>query len=160
MRPHGRVGELTTFVLLQRLLSQPELSVPVFAAGGIGPHTAAAAVAGGATGVVLDTQLALTTEGAAGLPGDVEAAIRAMDGSETTVVCGHRIYARPDLAPPQTEIAEHLGARGLRTQPLPIGQEGPPPRGSPRVTAPPARSSRPSGWPSPATWKRRYVPVH
>ncbi|WP_328682026.1 SDR family NAD(P)-dependent oxidoreductase [Streptomyces sp. NBC_00322] len=120
----GRVGELTTFVLLQRLLSQPELSVPVFAAGGIGPHTAAAAVAGGATGVVLDTQLALTTEGAAGLPGDVEAAIRAMDGSETTVVCGHRIYARPDLAPPQTEIAEHLGARGLRTQPLPIGQEG------------------------------------
>ncbi|MET7619197.1 SDR family NAD(P)-dependent oxidoreductase [Streptomyces sp. NPDC005408] len=120
----GRVGELTTFVLLQRLLADEELSVPVFAAGGIGPHTAAAAVAGGAAGVVLDTQLALTTEGAAGLPGDVEAAIRAMDGSETTVVAGHRIYARPDLAPPAADIAELLGARGLRTQPLPIGQEG------------------------------------
>ncbi|WP_406277018.1 SDR family NAD(P)-dependent oxidoreductase [Streptomyces sp. NBC_00191] len=120
----GRVGELTTFVLLQRLLDEPELNVPVFAAGGIGPHTAAAAVAGGATGVVLDTQLALTTEGAAGLPGDVAAAIHAMDGSETTVVRGHRIYARPDLTPPQRDIAEHLGARGLRTQPLPIGQEG------------------------------------
>ncbi|WTY68850.1 SDR family NAD(P)-dependent oxidoreductase [Streptomyces sp. NBC_01410] len=120
----GRVGELTTFVLLQRLLDEPELNVPVFAAGGIGPHTAAAAVAGGATGVVLDTQLALTTEGAAGLPGDVAAAIRAMDGSDTAVVRGHRIYVRPDLTPPQTDIAEHLGARGLRTQPLPIGQEG------------------------------------
>ncbi|WP_406397814.1 SDR family NAD(P)-dependent oxidoreductase [Streptomyces sp. NBC_00879] len=120
----GRVGELTTFVLLQRLLGEPELNVPVFAAGGIGPHTAAAAVAGGATGVVLDTQLALTTEGAAGLSGDVDSAIRAMDGSETTVVRGHRIYARPDLPPPQRDIAEHLGARGLRTQPLPIGQEG------------------------------------
>ncbi|WP_142214880.1 type I polyketide synthase [Streptomyces sp. SLBN-118] len=120
----GRVGELTTFVLLQRLLSDEKLSIPVFAAGGIGPHTAAAAVTGGARGVVLDTQLALTTEGAAGLPGDVEAAVRAMDGSETAVVRGHRIYIRPDLAPPQTDIAGHLGARGLRTQPLPIGQEG------------------------------------
>ncbi|MFF4233661.1 SDR family NAD(P)-dependent oxidoreductase [Streptomyces sp. NPDC001820] len=121
----GRVGELTTFVLLQRLLADPELTVPVLAAGGIGPHTAAAAVAGGAAGVVLDTQLALTTEGSAQLPAAVEAAIRAMDGSETTVVAGHRVYTRPDLARPQGDIAELLGARGLHTQPLPIGQDGP-----------------------------------
>ncbi|MDQ0945571.1 SDR family NAD(P)-dependent oxidoreductase [Streptomyces sp. V1I1] len=121
----GRVGELTTSVLLQRLLADPELTVPVLAAGGIGLHTAAAAVAGGAAGVVLDTQLALTTEGAAQLPAAVEAAIRAMDGSETAVVAGHRVYTRPDLAPPQGNIAELLGARGLHTQPLPIGQDGP-----------------------------------
>ncbi|MGX6744771.1 SDR family NAD(P)-dependent oxidoreductase [Streptomyces xantholiticus] len=120
----GRVGELTTFVLLQRLLADPELTVPIHAAGGIGTHTAAAAVAGGAAGVVLDTQLALTTEGVKGLPADVEAAIRAMDGSETTVVGGHRIYTRPDLAPVHGEVAEQLGARGLRTQPLPVGQDG------------------------------------
>ncbi|WP_248001696.1 nitronate monooxygenase [Streptomyces sp. RPA4-5] len=44
----GRVGELTTCVLLQRLLADPSVTVPVLAAGGIGPHTAAAAVAGGA----------------------------------------------------------------------------------------------------------------
>ncbi len=120
----GRVGELTTFVLLQLLLSDPEVTVPIHAAGGIGTHTAAAAVAGGAAGVVLDTQLALTTEGANGLPADVEAAIRAMDGSETTVSGGHRIYTRPDLAPVQGEVAEQLGARGLRIQPLPVGQDG------------------------------------
>nr|WP_326647988.1 SDR family NAD(P)-dependent oxidoreductase [Streptomyces sp. NBC_01750] len=120
----GRVGELTTFVLLQRLLADPGLTVPVHAAGGIGPHTAAAAVAGGAAGVVLDTQLALTTEGADGLPRAVAAAIRAMDGSETTLVAGHRVYTRPDLAPPEGDIAELLGAGDLRTQPLPIGQEG------------------------------------
>lgn len=120
----GRVGELTTFVLLQRLLADPELNVPVFAAGGIGPNTAAAAVAGGATGVVLDSQLALTTEGVAELPGDVQAAILAMDGSETALVAGHRIYARPDLSPPQGDITPLLGARGLTVQPLPIGQEG------------------------------------
>ncbi|MEU1342706.1 nitronate monooxygenase, partial [Streptomyces sp. NPDC005827] len=44
----GRVGELSTFVLLQQLLDAPELDVPVWACGGIGPRTAAAAVAGGA----------------------------------------------------------------------------------------------------------------
>ncbi|MGW7110979.1 SDR family NAD(P)-dependent oxidoreductase [Streptomyces xanthophaeus] len=121
----GRVGELTAFVLLQRLLADPDVTVPVLSQGGIGPHTAAAAVAGGAAGVVLDAQLALTTEGEAALPGEVSAALRAMDGSETTVVAGHRIYARPDLAPPEpVELAHRLGARGLHTHPLPLGQDG------------------------------------
>lgn len=59
----GRVGAATTFVLLQQLLDDPAVRVPVRACGGIGPHTAAAAVAGGAAGVLLDVQLALTTEG-------------------------------------------------------------------------------------------------
>ncbi|GLZ35964.1 polyketide synthase [Lentzea sp. NBRC 105346] len=46
-------SELTSFVLLQYVLS--EVDVPVWVAGGIGPWTAAAAVAGGAAGVVLDS---------------------------------------------------------------------------------------------------------
>ncbi|MFD3439718.1 SDR family NAD(P)-dependent oxidoreductase [Streptomyces sp. NPDC058685] len=120
----GRVGEPTTFVLLQRLLADPRLTVPVHAAGGIGLHTAAAAVAGGAAGVVLDTQLALTTEGMEGLPRAVADALRAMDGSETTVVAGHRVYTRPDLALPEGDMAELLGAGDLRGVPLPVGQEG------------------------------------
>ncbi|MFE1172375.1 SDR family NAD(P)-dependent oxidoreductase [Streptomyces sp. NPDC058773] len=143
----GRVGELTTCVLLQRLLSDPSVSVPVLAAGGIGPHTAAAAVAGGAAGVLLDSQLALTTEGADRLPRAVAAAIRAMDGSETTLVAGHRVLLRPELRPPAAvtddaagegeakdgptghapdpaRVATRLGARNLPGQLLPIGQEG------------------------------------
>ncbi|MGH1552492.1 nitronate monooxygenase [Streptomyces sp. L7] len=60
----GRIGELSTFVLLQRLLAEPGVTVPVWACGGIGPRTAAAAVAGGAAGVVLDSQLALLAESA------------------------------------------------------------------------------------------------
>ncbi len=163
----GRVGELTTCVLLQRLLADPSVTVPVLAAGGIGPHTAAAAVAGGAAGVLLDSQLALTTEGEERLPRAVAAAIRAMDGSETTLVAGHRVLSRPDLRPPvvggeageaqdggadgggaeagttgpatdpgpaaghgpatdadPARIAARLGARDLRTQLLPIGQDG------------------------------------
>ncbi|MCM3885419.1 type I polyketide synthase, partial [Frankia sp. R82] len=97
----GAVGELTTFTLLQHLLADDGPSaaagrdVPVFAAGGIGLATAAAAIAGGAAGVVLDTQLALVQE--MELPERVAAAIRAMDGSETVLHGGHRLYTRPDL---------------------------------------------------------------
>ncbi|WP_405758645.1 SDR family NAD(P)-dependent oxidoreductase [Streptomyces sp. NBC_00073] len=120
----GRVGGTTTFVLLQQLLSDPGIDVPVVAWGGIGPHTAAAAVAGGAAGVLVDVQLALTAEGEAGLPAEAAAAIRAMDGSETRLVDGHRVYARPDLPPPDGPAAALLGARDLRTQLLPVGQDG------------------------------------
>ncbi|WP_391530222.1 nitronate monooxygenase, partial [Candidatus Frankia nodulisporulans] len=97
----GAVGDLTTFTLLQHLLAEDGPSatagrdVPVFAAGGIGLATAAAAVAGGAAGVVLDAQLALVQE--LELPERVAAAIRAMDGSETALYGGHRLYTRPDL---------------------------------------------------------------
>ncbi|MFI0902775.1 SDR family NAD(P)-dependent oxidoreductase [Streptomyces sioyaensis] len=139
----GRVGELTTCVLLQRILADPAVTVPVLAAGGIGPHTAAAAVAGGAAGVLLDSQLALTTEGAARLPRAVAAAVRAMDGSETTVVAGHRVLLRPGFALPGADAALApdgggvaaqdlgpagvtglLGTRDLSAQLLPIGQDG------------------------------------
>ncbi|WP_322768255.1 polyketide synthase, partial [Frankia sp. Cr1] len=125
----GRVGDLTTFTLLQHLL-HAELDRPVWAAGGIGPHTAAAAVAGGAHGVVLDVQLALVREMEPRT--DVAAAIRAMDGSETTVIAGHRVYVRPDLPVAHLDghdldtaaVANRLGARDLRAQFLPVGQDG------------------------------------
>ncbi|MGW6844785.1 SDR family NAD(P)-dependent oxidoreductase [Streptomyces sp. NPDC054958] len=120
----GRVGTATTFVLLQQLLDDPAVRVPVLACGGIGPHTAAAAVAGGAAGVLLDVQLALTTEGEAGLPEEVASALRAMDGSETRLAAGHRVFARPDLTPPEGPVHTLLGARDLRTQLLPVGQDG------------------------------------
>ncbi|MFF3212904.1 SDR family NAD(P)-dependent oxidoreductase [Streptomyces sp. NPDC002886] len=120
----GRVGGTTTFVLLQQLLAEPALALPVRAYGGIGPHTAAAAVAGGAAGVLVDVQLALTPEGEAGLPAEVAAAVRAMDGSETKLLAGHRVYARPDLTPPSGPVSALLGARDLHAQLLPVGQDG------------------------------------
>jgi acyl transferase domain-containing protein/NAD(P)H-dependent flavin oxidoreductase YrpB (nitropropane dioxygenase family) len=123
----GAVGELSTFVLLQQLTSDADLGLAVWAAGGIGEHTAAAAVIGGAMGVVLDVQLALMPESE--LPEHVSAAIRGMDGSETVCVGGHRVLRPrgaaadafdPALAPEQ--VADLLG-----TDPgafLPIGQDG------------------------------------
>src|SRR5205807_5167529 len=106
----GLAGELSTFVLLQRLVAGTGVGLPVWAAGGIGLHTAAGAIAGGATGVVLDVQLALTKEACENLPGDVAAALRSMDGSETVVAGGRRVYRRPG---PE-----------LTGGPLPIGQDG------------------------------------
>ncbi|WP_405773023.1 SDR family NAD(P)-dependent oxidoreductase [Streptomyces sp. NBC_01538] len=124
----GRIGELSTFVLLQRLLAEPGIDLPVWARGGIGPRTAVAAVAGGAAGVVLDSQLALLAESS--LPEATAAALRSMDGSETVVVAGHRVLHRrgPD-APPvpagdPAAVAALLGAQDPRTQLLPVGQDG------------------------------------
>ncbi|WUI01963.1 SDR family NAD(P)-dependent oxidoreductase [Spirillospora sp. NBC_00431] len=125
----GRVGELTSFVLLQRLTADPAVDVPVYSAGGIGTHTAAAAVAGGAAGVVLDVQLALVRE--MELPADVVSALTAMDGGETAVVHGHRVYTRQDLPEiglgglDPAQVNARLGATGLGTRLLPGGQDGP-----------------------------------
>ncbi|WP_019631243.1 SDR family oxidoreductase [Actinomadura atramentaria] len=124
----GRVGDRTSFTLLRRLLDELPADFPVFAAGGMGPHAAAAAVAGGAAGVVLDVQFALVRE--MELPADVAAALAAMDGGETRVVEGHRIYARPDLPDVDLScldlagITARLGPAGLAVAPLPVGQDG------------------------------------
>lgn len=75
----GRIGDETTFILLQRFLQN--LSVPVWAKGGIGIHTAAACFTAGAAGIVLDSQMVLTRESS--LPRKIKDRIAAMDGSET-----------------------------------------------------------------------------
>ena len=95
----GRIGDETTFILLQRFLAKVRL--PVWAYGGIGLHTAAACAAAGAAGVILDAQLALTRESP--LAESIKARIASMDGSETICLGGqigetYRIYFRPGSA--------------------------------------------------------------
>ncbi|MFE3175143.1 SDR family NAD(P)-dependent oxidoreductase [Amycolatopsis sp. NPDC059090] len=103
MESGGRVSELSAFVLLQQLLADDAVTVPVWAAGGIGPRTAVASVVGGAAGVVLDSQLLMQPE--AVVDDDLRALMRRMDGSE--------IVREGDL-------------RGLKLggELLPIGQDG------------------------------------
>ncbi|HEY4460686.1 MAG TPA: beta-ketoacyl synthase N-terminal-like domain-containing protein [Pseudonocardiaceae bacterium] len=101
----GRVSEFGSFALLQRLLADDAVRLPVWLCGGIGPRTAAAAIAGGAAGVVLDTQLALLPE--AELPAEIAAVIAASDGTDTTVLAGQRM----------------LPTRGDTERHLPIGQD-------------------------------------
>jgi acyl transferase domain-containing protein/NAD(P)H-dependent flavin oxidoreductase YrpB (nitropropane dioxygenase family) len=113
----GWVGEETTFILLQRLLSQVHL--PVWAYGGIALHTTAACYAAGAAGVVVDSQLALTRESQ--LSRATQAAIAAMDGSETIClgedlgrIC--RVYTRPGLSAGE-ELQEIAGTLALDSRP-------------------------------------------
>ncbi|MGH3439346.1 MAG: beta-ketoacyl synthase N-terminal-like domain-containing protein, partial [Sciscionella sp.] len=127
----GRVGEFSSFVLLQRLLGDNRVDLPIWLCGGIGVHTAAAAVIGGAVGVVLDTQLALLPE--ADLPAEAIAAIAASDGSDTAVLGGHRVHAGSPVGTAdadtaaatmtEAEVAAALGGRDLATQLLPLGQD-------------------------------------
>ncbi|MFJ5776293.1 SDR family oxidoreductase [Streptomyces sp. NPDC093094] len=98
----GRVSELSAFVLLQQLVA---LGVPVWACGGIGPHTAAAAMAAGAAGVVLESQLGLLDE--TDQPPGIAAALRIMDGSECELRDGRQV----------------LRARSGGSE-VPVGQDG------------------------------------
>ncbi|EQD84489.1 polyketide synthase [Saccharopolyspora erythraea D] len=106
----GRVGELSSFVLLQRLLADYRVDLPVWVCGGIGPHTAAGAVAGGAAGVVLDSQLGLFPESSA--PRRLREQLARADGSGTVVVDGHRVLAAGTPEEP-----------GTGSRPVPFGQD-------------------------------------
>ena len=119
----GRVGPTEASILLQQTVP---LGLPVWARGGIGTHTAAAAVAGGATGVMIDVQTGLLRESR--LAPDARAALAGMDGSQTRIVGEHRLYTRPDLPVASLqasvgEVAARLGS-DLRADLLPWGQDG------------------------------------
>lgn len=99
----GYVGEETTFVLLQQFLTQ--LSLPIYAQGGIGLRTVAACYAAGAAGAILDTQLFLTRESR--LSTTIKDRIAAMDGSETVCLGNelgecYRVYFKPGLSTVQS----------------------------------------------------------
>jgi acyl transferase domain-containing protein/NAD(P)H-dependent flavin oxidoreductase YrpB (nitropropane dioxygenase family) len=95
----GRVGECSAFILAQQVLARTDL--PVHVQGGIGPHSAAACLAAGAAGVVLDDQLWLMPESP--LPPSWKSALKPLNGSET-VILGERlgttvrVLSRPGFA--------------------------------------------------------------
>jgi acyl transferase domain-containing protein/NAD(P)H-dependent flavin oxidoreductase YrpB (nitropropane dioxygenase family)/NAD(P)-dependent dehydrogenase (short-subunit alcohol dehydrogenase family) len=79
----GRIGNETTFILLQRCLQNLRIPI-IWVQGGIGLHTAAACHAAGAQGVILDSQILLTRESP--LPEAAKARVRSLDGTETVVL--------------------------------------------------------------------------
>ncbi|MEV5237881.1 SDR family oxidoreductase [Streptomyces cinnamoneus] len=105
----GPAGELSTFVLLQQLLADPDMNVPLWACGGIGPNTAAAAVLAGAAGVVLDVQFALLAEAAT--PPALARLLRTADGTGTILADGQRLLDRdrPGLPAELRDRAVPLG---------------------------------------------------
>ena len=97
----GRGSESSSFILLQAVLGA--VGVPVWVRGGIGLRSAAACLAAGAAGVVLDGGLLLARESA--LDAATRARIERWEGSETQLVgrgvgIGEalRVHARPGSA--------------------------------------------------------------
>jgi acyl transferase domain-containing protein/NAD(P)H-dependent flavin oxidoreductase YrpB (nitropropane dioxygenase family)/acyl carrier protein len=118
----GRAGDESSFVLLQRILAMTEtlpVRVPVWCQGGIGLHTAAAAIAGGAFGVVLDSVLCGYPE--CGLPAELKSQILNLDGSEIRTVAGHQVFS-----PARDAALDELDASGVAER-LALGETGPAP---------------------------------
>ena len=85
----GRVGAESSFILLQGVLELVGERCPVWMQGGVGLYSAAAALAAGAWGVVLDTLLVGLPESS--LPAASKAQILAMDGSEAREIAGYQV---------------------------------------------------------------------
>ena len=125
----GRVGQESSFVLLQRLVvlaaeqAGDQQPVPVWCQGGIALNTTAGAFAGGAHGVVVDSILAAFPESS--LPQEIKTQVLNMDGSEARESSGYHVYARG-----QREVAalENMDAAAVRAAIaagtlLPLGQD-------------------------------------
>ncbi len=89
----GRVGEDTAFMLFQKLVSRFQL--PVWVQGAIGFQTAAACIAGGARGVVLEGQLALLKESS--ISSRLRASLVSTDEIDTIVEQNYRVLKTAPL---------------------------------------------------------------
>ena len=99
----GVVGDDSAFILFQQVMPLClEAGVSVYVQGGVGVHTASAYVALGASGVVLDSQMALFPE--CSLPPDGKKALRRISGPEIRT-CGRFRY----YIPPGAEQVEEPG---------------------------------------------------
>ncbi|WP_172821021.1 type I polyketide synthase [Chryseobacterium sp. T16E-39] len=103
----GLVGYESAFVLFQRVIKEIR-DIPVWVQGGIGLHTAAAVKALGATGIILDSQLALFPESS--VPKEVKDLCSKLNGTETKIIANHRVLVRPN----SPALSDHINSEDLR----------------------------------------------
>ena len=118
----GIVGEETSFILLQSLMK--ERDTPVWVRGGIGLHSAAACIAAGASGVILDGALLLARECA------IETRIRELigcwDGTETVVFgkgVGRGLRVQADPGSPAVARLKQAETEGLASWQAALARE-------------------------------------
>jgi acyl transferase domain-containing protein/NAD(P)H-dependent flavin oxidoreductase YrpB (nitropropane dioxygenase family)/NAD(P)-dependent dehydrogenase (short-subunit alcohol dehydrogenase family) len=121
----GLVGYESTFVLFQRVIKEIK-SIPVWVQGGIGLHTAAAAKALGATGVILDSQLALFPESS--VSKEIKEVSSKLNGTETKIIANHRVLVRPNSpALPENitpeKLTEYFTDLDITKSYIPMGQD-------------------------------------
>ncbi|SEB10178.1 type I polyketide synthase [Pedobacter hartonius] len=121
----GKVGYESSFVLFQRVINEVK-DIDIYVQGGVGIHTAAALVALGAKGVVLDSQLALFPECSA--PAALKQVCEKLSGNETRLFGNFRVLVRPNspvLSSQDTEddLDGYLTDLDLENSYLPLGQD-------------------------------------
>ena len=105
----GRVAKESSFILFQKVISRfPATDINIYIQGGIGIHTSAAALALGAKGVIMDSQIALFPE--CSLPKALKDICSKLSGSETSVIDNFRVLARNN-------------SPALPANPIPVGQD-------------------------------------
>lgn len=121
----GKAGYETSFVLFQRVIQEIK-DIPVWVQGGTGIHTAAALMAEGAAGIVLDSQLVLFPECSA--PRPVKDICTKLSGTETRLISGCRVLVRPDSPALPEDISYQdlknlFAGFDLEKNYLPMGQD-------------------------------------
>ena len=121
----GKVGYESSYVLFQRVVKEVK-DIAIYVQGGVGIHTAAALVAAGATGVVLDSQLTLFPECTA--PRAVKIVAEKLNGNETRLIGNCRVLVRPNspvLEDQATEkdLEKYFNGFDLVENFLPLGQD-------------------------------------
>jgi len=111
----GRVGEQSAFVLAQQLLAC-DFGLPLWVQGGIGPNTAAACIAGGSNGVVLDSGLACMPESS--IPAPIKNRIAKLDGTKTECLVDQKSKASWTVDGQDASLAGPLAAQFADTQAL------------------------------------------
>ncbi|MEN8719369.1 MAG: beta-ketoacyl synthase N-terminal-like domain-containing protein, partial [Oceanococcaceae bacterium] len=120
----GAVGESTSFLLLQQ--ARPNTELPLHVRGGIGPATAAAAVAGGADGVCLDDALLFFPELA--IPDAMRAPLARLNGSETRLIGETIDQPWRMYAPPRSAALERLEGTNAEVERGEVDADALPPR--------------------------------
>ncbi|MBB6498059.1 type I polyketide synthase [Pedobacter cryoconitis] len=121
----GKVAQESSFVLFQRIIQEVK-DIPVWVQGGIGIHTAAAVLAQGAAGIILDSQLALFPECSA--PKSIKEMCSRLSGTETKLIDNCRILSRPNSpviahAITYSTLTSYFTDFDLETSYLPLGQD-------------------------------------
>ncbi|WP_419788551.1 beta-ketoacyl synthase N-terminal-like domain-containing protein [Mucilaginibacter sp. SP1R1] len=121
----GKVAYESSFVLFQRVIQEVK-DIPVWVQGGVGIHTAAALVAQGAAGIVLDSQLALFPECSA--PKALKEVCTKLSGTETKLIDNCRVLVRPNspVLPENAsynDLIPYFANLDLEKSYIPMGQD-------------------------------------
>ena len=122
----GQSGEESSFLLCQRFIEPCRaIGAALYVQGGVGVHTAAAYLALGATGVIMDSQVALFPE--CGVSKELKTALGRLNGSEIRACEGYRFYLLPGTADPgeDAKLSDILPRIGTDAEAscLPLGQD-------------------------------------